>query len=122
MHDMVQVQQKNKLQSFRIDFVKDPLSSVVSLADYLEEFNRPAVSFSSLSSKSQLSYSCACSFAKVEISPDSVLQIEMRYNSKGTSAVAGKYKSEETEDYFNLSSGFIDLSSLGIRDISFRYF
>lgn len=122
MHDMVQVQQKNKLQSFRIDFVKDPLSSVVSLADYLEEFNRPAVSFSSLSSKSQLSYSYACSFAKVEISPDSVLQIEMRYNSKGTSAVAGKYKSEETEDYFNLSSGFIDLSSLGIRDISFRYF
>lgn len=121
MHDMVHIQQKNVLHSLRIDFQKDPLSSIVSMADFIEEFNRPNVSFSSFYKWSQASFGNACSNVKVEISADAVFQVKMRYNSEGAAALAGRSKAKETEEYFNLSSGFIDLSSIGVRDFSFIY-
>lgn len=117
MHDMVS--QHKKDASLHIDFLKDPLSSIVSLADYLEEFHRPNVSFTHAARSSKIIYSHACEKAVVSVNGNT-LNVEMKYAKKSDLANANHFKKEETEDYFGGSSPYIDMKSIGVDRVVFK--
>lgn len=117
MHDMVDI--SKEFPSLRLDFKKDPLSSIVSMADYLEEFCRPSVHFSPNTNSSLIRYDYACSKVLVR-SEQRVLHISMNYRSPGSRAIAKKIKREETDHYFAQGTGYVDMSSLGFDDVFFH--
>lgn len=117
MHDMVS--QHKKDSSLCIDFLKDPLSSVVTLADYLEEFHRPNVSFTQEVRSSKIIYSHACEEAVVSVD-GRTLNVKMKYTKKSHLANANHFKKEETEDYFGGSSPYIDMKSIGVDQVMFK--
>ena len=116
MHDMANLHKKHKC--FRIDFKKDPLSSIVSIADYLEEFQRPSVSFTNRKKSSDIEYDYTCKRVNLSVNGD-VLEVQMVYNSPGQMAAANDFKKEETDIYFDPISGFIDMSSIGINSVKY---
>lgn len=117
MHDMVS--QHKKDASLHIDFLTDPLSSIVSLADYLEEFHRPNVSFTHGVRSSKIIYSHACEEAIVSVNGHT-LNVKMKYTKKSHLASANLFKKEETEDYFGGSLPYIDMKSIGIDQVVFK--
>ena len=119
MHDMVSLH-SNSLWNLRIDFEKDPLSCIICLADYLEEFDRPQIEFTSSQKTSKMKFERACSKAEAMVDRNGNLQVNMKYIGSTQLAIARKFKTEETNSYFNSSNGFIDMSSLGIRDVLFN--
>ena len=120
MHDMVDLSKSAEGNGLGLDFIKDPLSSIVAFADYLEEFNRPSVKFSSYPNKSELSYGTSCKSVQVSTDAQRNLVITMQYNTPEELVLARSFKEKETEDYFNRSSGFIDMSGLGIENVLFN--
>ena len=123
MHDMPGIHKKN-WPDLRIDFEKDPLSCIISLADYLEEFNRPYAEFRHSSHNKNnaklISYKIACESSSISISKAGVMTIEMSYKDKRSYALANDFKRTETEDYFNLCNGYMDLSSIGVNRVEFH--
>lgn len=117
MHDMKSV--CNDYPELCVKSSTDPLSAIVSLADFLEEFNRPLAKFTPNEKNSCLEYTHACDKVEIDVDQQGVLDIKMYYNDKGQYAVASLYKKEETRQYFNPASGFINLSSLGIADVQY---
>lgn len=119
MHDM-EGKHTDLFPKFRINFVQDPLSSIVSLADYLEEFDRPKVSFSSKRrNESRMKFYSDCSAVEINVNSDGVLSVEMKYTRTSSKVVAAKFKRKETDNYFNPSTGYLDLSSLGIKRVEY---
>lgn len=118
MHDM-EGKHKKLFPKLRINFSQDPLSSIISLADYLEEFDRPKVSFSSEQNISKMSFLSDCSSVKVNVDSTGTLNVGMKYTSETSKVIATKFKREETENYFNSSTGYLDLSSLGIKKVNY---
>lgn len=120
MHDMVGIRKKIPINYLRLNYRKDPMSSLICLADYLEEFNRPQSVFTPNLKSSKLEYLDSCSKVSIDVDANNDLRVSMYYPTEGSSALAGDFKSIETEDYFNPSTGFLDLSSLGIRNVFFN--
>ena len=118
MHDMVRLH-KEDFPSLRIDFAKDPLSSIVTLADFLEEFDRPNVEFEQREKNSLIKYSVACSDIDVSLQGRK-LEVIMRYCTEGQLASANHFKKEETDDYFDPELGYLDMSSIGINQVIFK--
>lgn len=119
MHDMVS--QHKDDGTLCIDFSKDPLSSIVTLADYLEEFQRPNVEFVNSAYNSRIKYGYACKEVKLSI-VEHTLSVKMKYKQKSFLATANHFKREETEEYFGGESPYLDLNSIGISEVVFRAF
>ena len=118
MHDMSSVHKKNK--SLRLNFAVDPLSSVVSLADYLEEFERPNVDFSQMNDdETKMTYKHGVDSVILSVN-GSTLNVLMKYTTQGQLANANHYKQKETKDYFDSNEGFIDMRSIGIKSVVFK--
>lgn len=118
MHDMVAIHNSD-LWKLRIDIEKDPLSCVICLADYLEEFDRPQVDFTATKTTSKMRFEYACSKVEARVDENGDLRVSMKYNNSKQLVIARKFKVDETLSYFNSSNGFIDLSGLGIRNVIF---
>ena len=116
MHDM-EKKHKKLFPKLRVSFAQDPLSAIIALADYLEEFNRPKVSFVSKSRESRVKYYSDCSDIEINIDSKGILNINMKYNKEASKAIAAVFKTEETEDYFNPTNGYVDLSPLGVKKV-----
>lgn len=119
MHDMVGGHKKS-YPKLRVNISQDPLSAIISLADYLEEFNRPKVQFQPKYKQSHIQYYSDCSSVEVGTDTDGTLTIKMKYNSEASKAIASAFKNEETDDYFDPGFGYVDLSPLGIRKVVYE--
>ena len=114
MHDLVKLNKPER--EFRIDFNVDPLSSVVTMADYLEEFERPRPEFKK---SGIISYKSACRETRLSVEED-VLVVTMKYNDSRDIATAKSFKLEETNEYFETGRGYIDMTTIGFREVKFK--
>lgn len=119
MHDMAG-QHKNSYPKLRVNISQDPLSAIISIADYLEEFNRPKVQFRPKSRQCCMRYYCDCTSVEIETDADGTLTIRMKYKGDASKAIAFDFKNEETDDYFASGNGYVDLSPLGIRKVVYK--
>ena len=119
MHDMAE-KHKKSYSKLRVNILQDPLSAIISMSDYLEEFNRPKVQFQPKSRQSRMRYYSDCSAVEVECDDDGTLAVRMKYISDASKAIAAAFKKEETEDYFSPGTGYVDLAPMGIRKVVYE--
>ena len=119
MHDM-EGKHRELFPKLKVNVSQDPLSAIVSLADYLEEFNRPKVSFTSKKKESRMKYYSDCSVVDVNTDADGILTVKMKYANKTGKAIATAFKKRETSEYFDPGNGFVDLAPLGIKRVVYE--
>ena len=122
MHDMPKIYKgegKRPQNVFlRTSFETDPLSSLITLADVLEEFHRPAANYSAVGNESvQVDYRYPCIQTKLELQGDT-LGVSYIYSDKALAAQNRRIRTAEIDDYFNPKQGFVDLSYLGINSVT----
>lgn len=120
MHDMPNVYyDRSKDRKFadnpflRLSFERDPLSSLVSMADILEEFQRPKSSFTSSEDDVELKYKFPCCGTEICVDGDTLF-VNYKYDTQILADSEKDRRKKEIYEYFNPKDGFIDLSSLGI--------
>lgn len=126
MHDMEGLYWDDKKKSnpknpiLRLSFDLDPLSSLISMADILEEFYRPAAQFKLNVTKTaqsvQLNYGFPCDKTEVYVK-GKTLYIRYKYKESKDAALNRDRRIDEVNEYFNPSNGYVDLSSLGITGV-----
>lgn len=128
MHDMPKVywggndvEQGPKQPILRVDFKKDPISCLVSLADILEEFHRPSAHFQNLNKAKvdeyvSVIYDFACKSSSVRIENGEIVITYTYYSEKERNDFKKK-REDEVREYLNPGNGFLDLSSWGIGDV-----
>lgn len=123
MHDMKDLywDDKDKIRPkntmLRLSFDVDPLSSLIAMADILEEFQRPSANFRKTLANTQsvdLSYDFPCEGVKIRIR-NCLLHIFYSYNSPLAAASNKKRRDDEVAQYFNPNNGYVNLSPLGIK-------
>ena len=119
MHDM-EGKHRDSLPEIRVDISKDPLSAIISLADYLEEFDRPNVSFRPMARQNRMKYYSDCSAVEVKVDARGTLDVYMTYRKESGKVVAAEFKTKETDHYFNPSNGYVNLSGIGINRVVYR--
>lgn len=110
----------------RVDFEKDPLSCLISLADILEEFERPQAVFEKNEKKVntdeervKVDYDFTCKSSQIKIE-EGTLTITYYYKSKDDPddwEGLKKRRNNEVWQYLNPQSGYLDLSSWGITNV-----
>lgn len=119
MHDM-EGKHREFMPEIRLNISQDPLSVIISLADYLEEFDRPKVSFYPRSKQSRMKYYSDCSGVEVNVDASGVMDVCMAYRKESGKAIAAEFKTKETDHYFNPSNGYVDLSGIGIKRVVYK--
>ena len=122
MHDMPKIYKGvgvNPDNPFlRVSFETDPLSSLIAMADILEEFHRPAAEFRTVTNNGVgVEFEFPCVSTDVTCNKDHMV-IHYRYKTGKDVARNIRFRYKEIEDYFKPYKGFIDVSPLGIRDVS----
>jgi hypothetical protein len=123
MHDMPRIYKGDKNHSgvptLRLSFERDPLSSLISLCDILEEFQRPQARFVKSSGALKIDYPDACDYSDLTISGGKIT-ITYRFKDLNTAIKMKSIRKEEVADYLNLMNGYIDLSQLGVKSVECR--
>lgn len=131
MHDMPKIyfsrKDNNTLpqNSFlRLSFDVDPLSSLVSMADILEEFHRPKAKFCHHNSDKEqdkdfehvkIEYEFPCVETSVTIK-NKVFVVTYKYEDEINRFVEDEGRNKEIDEYFNNKDGFVNLSSIGVQN------
>lgn len=124
MHDMENLywDDKEKIMPkhpiLRLSFDVDPLSSLISMADVLEEFYRPFAIFSRKGANGEnvdLEYDFPCEETRIRVR-NGVLHIFYQYKTNLAAEDNRNRRKEEVNEYFNPSNGYVDLRALGIKD------
>ena len=108
---------ENKHLQLRFDV--DPLSCVVTLADVLQDFQRPTVEFHSQSEDE----SCAkyrYEVSSVVVDCEEALQtVRIEYQCVDMAAAVRKraFLRDEQEEYFEPQVGYLNLSALGVEHV-----
>jgi hypothetical protein len=104
----------------RLNFGSDPLSALVTLVDFLQDFERPIANFGtsgvSRSSGVSLRYSTGCSSTEFELSGRN-LKIIYKMTTKTSLAKKRAFLAKEKIEYFDSNYGYIDMESLGITNV-----
>lgn len=118
MHDMVDLYRESQNKILRLSFDLDPLSSIVSMADLLEEFYRPYAKFQKNASGTSvdLKYDFPCNETEIFIKGNTLF-VRFKYNNAMDAALNRKRRQEEVNNYLGYGNGYIDLSSLGIMNV-----
>ena len=120
MHDMPRLYQGKGVKvprpQYHLSMYVDPLSCLISLADILEEFGRPAASFTSSADSTTISYDYPCLQTELDVSGNH-LTINYVYGTKGDRLECESKCRSEVDSYFNDKNSFIDLSSIGIEGV-----
>lgn len=111
--------------NLRLSFEVDPLSCLISMADILEEFERPKAIFEKEAKEEgkdeervRLGYDFDCDRTVIKIE-DKKLFITYYFNKnfdKETWDNIEARRAKEVKEYLNLQTGYIDLSSWGITE------
>lgn len=125
MHDMPRIYKGDKnhagVPSLRLSFEKDPLSSLISLCDILEEFQRPQARFVKSAGVLNIDYPDACDYSDLTISGRRII-ITYRFKDRNTAIKMKSIREEEVSDYLNMMNGYIDVSRLGVNSVECRVF
>lgn len=122
MHDMSKLYHGNQNDTspeniqMRLEFDKDPLSCLVTLADILQEFERPSVEFIPSLYYSKFKYTHSCYLSEITLT-NGILMIEYKYSSREAAAVKRSFLQRENRDFFDTNYGYIDFTSIGINEI-----
>ena len=101
----------------RLRFSTDPLSSVIALADVLEDFARPVASFRDTGKSVEVNYRDGCDSTVLELhrtSAPRVMTIEYRFSNEDQFAKKRHWMPGEHREYFDTQHGYLDLSGAGI--------
>ena len=105
----------------RLDFDKDPLSAIVTLADVIQEFERPTVMYGTVDDaegqKVTMKYGSACSAAELAINADGTLTICYVMSTYDDYLKKQSFLSKDWHTYFNPDHGYLNMRSLGIRNV-----
>lgn len=122
MHDMSKLYHGNQNDTppdnkqIRLEFDRDPLSCIITLADILQEFERPSVEFINQIDSSKFMYNHSCHLSQITLN-SGILTIEYKYNSREAAAVKRSFLQRENLDFFDPNYGYIDFTSIGINEI-----
>ncbi len=128
MHDMVKiywgergtVPKVPENPFLRLSFEKDPLSAIVMLADVIQDFERPTVTFGRCNivdpEQVTLAYETGCTGADLILNGSS-MAIEYKMNDSRSRAIKRKFLLSERSDYFDAQYGYLDMTGLGIKDV-----
>lgn len=105
----------------RLDFEKDPISCIISIADILEEFNRPWSEFKHIDKDEKkgidehvrVNYDFACGSSELEINGKDLI-IRYYYGSEDERGKNETKRKDEVAEYLDEKVGYIDLSSWGV--------
>lgn len=105
----------------RLDFEKNPISCIISIADILEEFNRPCSMFKHIDEDKKngvdehvrVNYDYACGSSELEIN-GKVLTVRYFYESEKEKEHNEEHRKKEVFEYLDEKVGYIDLSSRGV--------
>lgn len=101
----------------RLDFNRDPLSSIVALVDVIQEFGRPSVTYENAGQfQVSLKYEEPCSDTELEVQ-NGVMTLRYKIENDAKRVLKRKYISSDRYRYFDNQNGFINLESLGIQDV-----
>ena len=128
MHDMAKVYWGDALKDngmpenpfLRLSIEKDPLSAIVALADVIEEFDRPTVSYEAVGASGDrvaLRYARACSSTALEIDKSGLMTVCYKMDTHEQYMQKIKRLSQEEREYFDGHHGFLDMSGLGISEV-----
>lgn len=126
MHDMMKVYRGNMAngvpdnQFLKIRLDADPLSWVVSLADFLEEFERPSLRLhKNKEGEPSFAYTYACEGVDLKYEQD-MMEITFCYNSDESRKNGLIFKQEENKMYFDPVTGFMDMHSANISKVKLK--
>ena len=115
MHDMQKAYETSKSGFPRLDFNTDPLSYIISLADTLEDFNRPNAVFTTNPKGCGIVYSFPSLSVELE---EEGGEAEIRYNvSAETKDDQTERKVKDQKELFDQPKGYFDLPSIGIKTL-----
>jgi hypothetical protein len=123
MHDMVKLywgspeMRSPRNHHMRLSFDRDPLSSLLALADVIEDFGRPISRFMPNKSCVCLEYRYACNAASVDVDASGDMSITYWFPDNAALAMRRKWLLKDQHDYFHKRYGFLDLTALGIRKV-----
>jgi len=120
MHDMSKVYHgKGKIPErphLRLDAKVDPLSALITLADVLQDFERPVGKFSARRNQNvALSYNHACKHSEISLSGNS-LNINYMMQPKDLAFKRSRLPSEQAE-FFNSRYGYLNLKGWGFDNV-----
>ena len=121
MHDMSKVYHgKGKTPErphLRLDANVDPLSALITLADVLQDFERPTGKFSARGSRDvALSYNHACESTEISLRGN-LLNINYKMRQANDLAYKRSRLSDEQAKYFNPRYGYLNLKAWGIDNV-----
>ncbi len=102
----------------RLSFEKDPLSAIVTLADVIQEFERPSVVYEDNDDDVILKYNTACSGTEIEINDKGILTICYIMNNKESNSRKRNSILKDSLEYFDSQYGYLDMSSIGITKVN----
>lgn len=118
MHDMPGIYKKGNSQ-FKLSFDVDPLSSLVSLCDILEDFERPGLSVTHDSKKEGVDENSVlfniqpqCVYSEMECNDDELV-IRYAYEDDASRIRNYKFRTEEVSEYLDSPKGYIDIAPIG---------
>lgn len=106
----------------RLRLEVDPLSCLLTLADLIQDFERPAVLFETDgANRTYGQYECACKGVELVYESGSrTLRIAYQYNNENAAVVKRAFLSSDEEAYFDPKYGYLDLSACGIERVELR--
>ncbi len=125
MHNMKDIYWGNKPNGIpenpflRLSFDKDPLSSIITLVDILQDFERPSVSYGVRGKTVTMEYKSACTKTEITID-DNRLIIEYFMKTPEDLVIKRMSLPKEQFEYFDPRYGYLDLSSIGIHSVEMR--
>ncbi len=128
MHDMTKIYWGDNLYAspenshLRLNFDTDPLSCVITLADIIEDFERPSVNFSpDGNTTAKVKYDSHCKYTRLEWENDATLKLS--YKVTGNVRVKKEsFVKEDNRKYFDMQYGYLDFSSCGVEKIYMNVF
>lgn len=118
MHDMPGLYKKDNPQ-FKLSFDVDPLSSLVSLCDILEDFERPGLSVTHDDQKKGIDENSVlfniqpqCIYSEVECNGDELV-IRYAYEDDASRIRNYKFRTGEVCEYLDSPNGYIDIAPIG---------
>jgi hypothetical protein len=123
MHDMRKVYHENgnipERPHLRLDAKIDPLSTLITLADILQDFERPVGKFSSRKDHNvTLNYNCACEYTEIDFEGN-ILNLDYKMQAKDLAFRRSRIP-EEQDEYFNHHYGYLNLRAWGIEKVVMR--
>jgi hypothetical protein len=127
MHDMSKIYWGKDLTEsppenphLRLRFDVDPLGCIITLADVLEDFERPVVEFSPANGGSYGNYeNNGCEFSSLEYSNNQLI-IKYKMASPKHGAQKKSYIKKDCKEYFDTNEGYVDLSACGVNHVDMK--